>query len=331
MDTPAGGRPEHHSTPCFEVRLFGKFTIKRDNLVVEGLSATKAQEVLSYLLLNRDRPQPREALATTLWRDGPGGESRKALRQALWQIQTALGGSATVAPASVEKRPSGLLDVDADSVRVRAEANVWLDVARFERASNRLQEIPGPRLTAADAQELQDAIELYAGDLLEGWSGDWCIYERERFQITYLAMLDKAMSYFETNRFLEKALHYGQRILRRDRAHERTHRRVMRLHYLAGDRTAALHQFERCAAALREELDVRPSRRTLALYEQIRADRLEPSRPGPLPRPSQPADPAHPLSEVLTHLRELRGVILDLHHLVQRDIDAVEQALNRDQ
>ena len=40
-------------------------------------------------------------------------------------------------------------------------------------------------------------------------------------------------------------LAYGARILHCDRARERTHRRLMRLHFLAGDRTAALRQYPR--------------------------------------------------------------------------------------
>jgi DNA-binding SARP family transcriptional activator len=48
----------------------------------------------------------------------------------------------------------------------------------------------------------------------------------------------------------------------------------MRLYYRAGDRTAALRQFERCITALCEELDVRPGKRTLVLYDQIRKDQM---------------------------------------------------------
>jgi hypothetical protein len=46
----------------------------------------------------------------------------------------------------------------------------------------------------------------------------------------------------------------------------------MRLHYIAGDRTGALRQFERCRDALREELGIAPGERIRLLCEQIRAD-----------------------------------------------------------
>jgi hypothetical protein len=37
-------------------------------------------------------------------------------------------------------------------------------------------------LNEAQAQLLKDAVNLYCGDLLEGWYQDWCLFERERLQ-----------------------------------------------------------------------------------------------------------------------------------------------------
>ena len=49
----------------------------------------------------------------------------------------------------------------------------------------------------------------------------------------------------------------------------------MRLYYRAGDRTTALRQYDRCAAALAKHFNLAPSRDTIDLYHQIRSDRLE--------------------------------------------------------
>src|SRR5438128_1039451 len=58
---------------------------------------------------------------------------------------------------------------------------------------------------------------LYRGDLLEGWYSDWCLYERERLQHMYLAMLDKLMEYSESHQEYETGQTYGMRALRYDR------------------------------------------------------------------------------------------------------------------
>jgi DNA-binding SARP family transcriptional activator len=67
-------------------------------------------------------------------------------------------------------------------------------------------------------------------------------------------------------------LAYGTEILRHDHAYEQTHRQMMRLYAMSGDRTQALHQYQRCVSALRTELDIEPSESTKELYEQIRSD-----------------------------------------------------------
>ncbi len=172
-----------------------------------------------------------------------------------------------------------MLLVEPEWIRLNSEADFWLDIAVLENAFQLVQKVPGHELDTQQAQILQNAVQLYQGPLLEGWYQDWCLYERERLQSMYLAMLDKLMGYCEVRRDYETGLLYGMRIMCYDRARERTHRRLMRLHYLNGDRAAALRQFEQCAAALEEELNVSASKGTVALHEQILADQLEEPRP----------------------------------------------------
>ena len=76
----------------------------------------------------------------------------------------------------------------------------------------------------------------------------------------YMQMLDKLMSYSQEHHEYEAGEGYGSTILRYDRASERTYRRLMYLQYIAGDRTGALRQYERCVIALAEELGVKPEK-----------------------------------------------------------------------
>jgi DNA-binding SARP family transcriptional activator len=103
------------------------------------------------------------------------------------------------------------------------------------------------------------------------------LYERERLRTIYLIMLGKLMAYCEEYQEYESGLTYGHHILCCEPAHERTHRKMMRLYYLSGDRTAALRQYQRCVTTLRRELDVAPTHSTTKLYDQIKLDRLNTS------------------------------------------------------
>ena len=296
-------------------QLFGKFSARRDELALKGLDASKDQELLSYLLLRRDHSHPRETLAGLLWGDSSTNRSKKYLRQSLWHLHAALEAG------TIDRH---VLLVEHDWVQINLQSELSLDVAEFEQAFTTTQGVPGKGLDSPHAQMLKDAVELYKGDLLDGWYQDWCLFERERLQNMYLHMLDKLMSYSQEHKEYETGQGYGSTILRYDRASERTYRRLMHLQYMAGDRTGALRQYERCVAALDEELGVKPERRTKALYENIRADGIEKAASGV----GQPASvPGATLPEVLGRLKKLQMILGAVQKRVQRDIQSVEQGL----
>ncbi|HKE97526.1 MAG TPA: BTAD domain-containing putative transcriptional regulator [Actinomycetes bacterium] len=280
---------------ALEVRLFGKVFVEQDGRPVSSLSA-KALELLCYLLVYRDRAHTREALAGVLWPEASYPLSKKYLRQTLWQLQTTLGsqpgdgdgtrhddgrgnGGAAAGNGNGngngQVAAEGLLLLNPGWVRLNPGAGWWLDVEAFEDAYTRCRDLPGHDLTDAHAQALEEAVVLYQGDLIEAWYHDWCIYERDRLQLTYLAMLEKLMSWCEARGAYARGVAYGQRILRHDPARECTHRQLMRLYHQAGDRTTALRQYERCAAAVAKEFNLEPSEETIWLYRQIRAGHLE--------------------------------------------------------
>ena len=305
------------------IYLFGKFCVRRNEQVLDGFDARKVQELFCYLLLHRDHSLPRETLASLLWPDTTTIQSKKNLRQTLWQLQSALG-------SQNERFKDRILFVEPDWVQLNSGADIWLDVAVFEQAYNLVQKTPGQDLNGSQAQLLQDIVQLYQGPLLECWYQDWCLLERERLQSIYLTILDKLMSYCESHRDYETSLLYGMRIMCYDRARERTHRRMMRLYYFLGDRAEALRQYGRCAAALEEELGVQPSKSTVALHKQIQADQLDEPVPSMALRETDPAlEAATPLlHEVLVHLTYLLDSLSDLQDQVQQSIQQVELALN---
>jgi DNA-binding SARP family transcriptional activator len=303
--------------------MFGRFHVQFGGQVLTGINAYRAQDLFCYLLLCRARPQPREALAGLLWSEVSTAQSRKYLRKALWHLQTVLDSQAGSLGYPV-------LLVDSDWVEINPQADLWIDVAMFEQVYDLVRGVSGEEMAPQTAEHLQRVIDLYRGDLLEGCYHDWCLYERERLQYLYLAMLDKLMAYYETCGEYEAGLTCGVVILRYDRARERTHRRLMRLHCLARDRTAALRQYERCVAALDEELGVGPARHTTELYERIRTDQFA------RPTPSSPSVTAHAgldtlpslLLEAIEHLKQIQGVLADAHHHVQESIQAVELTID---
>jgi DNA-binding SARP family transcriptional activator len=97
-----------------------------------------------------------------------------------------------------------------------------------------------------------------------------------------------------------------------------------------------LRQFEQCAAALEEELGVKPSKGTVTLYEQIQADQLdEPefvvvtSDAVTSNETSDVADTTNtPLLEILGQLTQLQTALSTLQKQVQHSIQKVERTLS---
>ena len=305
----------------FRISLFGRFKIQSDCIdQVVNIENRKVQELFCFLLIHPHRPHTREALGTLLWEGSSTGQMKKYLRQALWQLQTALEPNSK----SSEQR---LLLVEAEWVQINPEANYWLDVSSFEQAFNLIRGQVGRSLSAEQVKIVQEAIDLYEGDLLEGWYQDWCLHERERLQTIYLIMLDKMMDFCQMHHRFEEGWHYGNQILAHDQAREHTHRQLMQLFYQSGDRTGALRQYDRCVSILEKELGVKPSKQTIALYQQVCTDILGDAVPTPVNGTASAQGTNNALNGMLGRLKVLKNVLLQLQDQVDEEIKTVEQVL----
>ena len=304
----------------FKVRLFGKFNVERGAQTIEGFQAHKVQELFSYLLISRKHPQPREVICEALWENQSPSKAKKNLRQALWRLQLALGNAAN------SRKPEIL--ADSDWIQINPSANFWLDVAKFEQIFNAFNDKDSRGLTSMDFNTVRSAVNLYRGDFLEGWYEDWCLFERERFQVMYLTLLDKLVKYCEMRGHYAVGLAYGTDILRHDHAYERTHRQMMRLYCMAGDRTQALHQYQRCVTALHNELDIEPSESTKRLYEEIRSDTFGSSLSSGKETSGESKETAQTLSRMLARLEHFSDELSKIRFRIEQEVAALGNTLS---
>lgn len=300
----------------YQVSLFGKFCARCEDKVMDSLNAFKVQELFCYLLLHLSQPHHREKLAGLLWEEQSAAQSKNYLRRTLWQLQTAL------------KNQHGselLLQVEPDWIRLDHTAQLWVDTAVFELAFMQTNGKPVSALDETAVNALIQAVQLYNGDLLEGWYQNWCLFERERYRQMRLMMLDKLMAYYEDINVYEIAIAYGLEILRCDLARERTHRHLMRLYYLAGDRTGALRQYEHCKAILHEELNVKPAAATDKLRSEIETDQLAPRHLDSSGTSNNPIS----LQNALQQLQRFDSILCQTRQEIQLEIQRVEFTLSK--
>lgn len=220
------------------------------------LPGRHAQALFALLVLAR-RSRSREAIATDLWPDADGA-SAGSLRQALWLVRQGL------IEAGVE--PDRLLDIESDTVGIRMEAQIDLDVTAFERCL----------VDAACGAEA--AVELYHGDLLEGLGHECFAAERERLSDRF----EDALAIVAQQRLAAGdplgAHAAADRLLGRDPLREEAHAVVIAVHGLMGTRSQVVRQYRRLQEVLDRELAERPLPESEAIYRQALARTLERSR-----------------------------------------------------
>src|SRR5207237_595522 len=161
-----------------------------------------------------------------------------------------------------------LLLVEEQQVTFHGAGAYWLDTAEFERNITLARQMneANPDLAAA---ALGQALELYRGELMEGYFAEWCLAERERLHQLYLQSLVHLMVYHGGRREYREAISFAQRILQDDPLREDVQRELMKLFALDLQPAEALLQYRRCADVLRTELGIEPMPETQTLFRHL--------------------------------------------------------------
>ena len=297
--------------------MFGRLGVSDGDQTVHSLGPAKVDELFCYLLVHRDRPCFREALASLLWQDCTTAQSKAYLRRALWQLQAALKEQFSLT--------QDVVDVSGDWIRCDPGEMLWLDVARFDQACRDTRDRAGEVLSEEEASTLDATAALYVGDFLEGSYHEWCLLTREHYRHQYVTLLDKLVEHHSHAGRYEQAVAYAEVGLRFDAARERSHRQLMRLYWMAGDRAAALRQYQLCTETLRAELDVGPSQHTEALYQRIRGgvSRVIPAEPEPPRAPPNEGEAVGP-EGLLARLQGTLALAKEVEDRLRREVRALE-------
>ncbi|HET7462466.1 MAG TPA: BTAD domain-containing putative transcriptional regulator [Longimicrobium sp.] len=260
-----------------------------------------AQALLSYLLLNRHRRHPRDVLATLFWGESREERARACLATALWRLRRALGPAGGTGESWIVVAPSG-------DVTFNGGAPCHVDAAQMEAGVRAALSRPPAALGADETNALEQALELYAGELLEGMYHDWAQRERDRFRNLYHDGAWHLMRALAHRKEWERCAAWGERILRSDPLREDVHRELMRVYATAGRRALSVQQYHRCRDVLRRELGVDPAPETTALLGTLAGP--PPAAAAAPPFPPFPSSTGAPAAET----GDSREALLRLHH-----------------
>ncbi len=252
---------------ALRICLLGVMRITHGERPVESRISRTVKELLAFLTLFRHRIHAREVLAGLFWGDHSDERARSCLSTALWRLRKVLE------PGGVP-RGTYLLTTSTGDIGFNRESEHWLDIEVFESHGRKILAKPCQTLSPGDVKQLEEALSLYKGELLEGFYDEWALRERERLRSLYLHSLAHLLQYYRHCESYEKGLACGHKILDLDPLREEIHREMMRLYYHNGQRALALRHYDNCKEILKKELGVPPMEETQLLRVQIfnRAD-----------------------------------------------------------
>lgn len=265
--------------------LFGPFEGAIEQHAITDFPTDKIRALLAYLAIETDKPHRRAAIATLFWPEYTDGVALRNLRQSLHRLRQTLDG----ADGALSDR---LLTVTRQTITLNSAA-ITLDTAQFER---QLAAVAAHKHGALHECEpclaaLQQTVSLYQGEFLDGFLladaiafSEWQTVRREQFQHQATDALQQLVHAHEARRDYRAMHHAAAHLLRLEPWREEAHRWAMCALALAGQRSDALAQYERCCTVLSAELGVEPTATTTDLYEQIRRNDislsdLQPSTP----------------------------------------------------
>jgi DNA-binding SARP family transcriptional activator len=237
------------------VRLLGRMSVDIGERPVR-LAGRQSQALLALLVLC-PRSRTREAIATDLWPDAATG-STGSLRQALWLVRSAL--------ASAGTDPDRVIDSDADSIGLRSDVCIDHDAAEFEG------------LVRGRPARPEEALQVYRGELAEGFAHECFARDRERLADAYEDALAMAAESRLALGDLDGARAAALELLARDPLREEAHQALIQVYGASGSRSQVLRQFRRLETLLAGEIGEPPLPETVATYHAAMAAAVVRSR-----------------------------------------------------
>ena len=244
------GNPQSEDPDGLRLELLGA---ARLHVAGAGVHALERRDAALLTLLVIEGPTSRAHAAALLWPESDERHANNSLRQRLFRLKRALGRDVIIGDRLLALAPDVSHDLADFAARLALDGS-------------------------AGQGELLGTIDFTdSGDLC-----DWVDAAREQWRATRRQVIAESASRLEAEGRIAPALELAERLVLDDVNAEHAHRRVMRLHYLRGDRAAALGAFERCRAFLKRELRAEPGKETLELAAVVqRSDVLPASAPSP--------------------------------------------------
>lgn len=232
------------------IRLFGPPEFKVNGEPLPRLKTRKSLYILALLTLRHGRDVDRNWLAGTLWPENDEETALTYLRQALTELRRALG-----------EQAGRILSPSQKTLHFDIGDAADVDYFAFEGYLKR-----------GDTASLEKAVALYRGPLLEGWTEEWLLSQREASALSYLNALEAIARHATESGASDEGVRFLRLLVAADPLRESASRSLMQALANTNDFAAVTQVYRELRATLRREVNAEPDAQTQALFAQLRGD-----------------------------------------------------------
>src|SRR6266851_10000373 len=230
------------------------------------LFSTRKELALLIYLAVEGRLHLRKNLSEQFWPEGDAKHGRAALRITLLHLRHLLFEGADVSPVPHLLIQRDTLGLDLTSA-LELDLHILLEAWTSARASTHTSLTMPEEAHRSLLTQLKRPTGLPRGAFLEGFSlrdapafDDWVRFQREYWHLRTSEVFDRLSQMQVEAGELTPAIETVSRWLVLAPLQEDAYRRLMRLHFAAGDRAAALRAYDTCRAMLATGMQTEPEK-----------------------------------------------------------------------
>ncbi|MFC1875641.1 tetratricopeptide repeat protein, partial [Chloroflexota bacterium] len=239
--------------PDIEVRALGEVKVITYGLISEAQwRSNKAKELFLYLLYTK-KGCTSEQIATTLWPDLSPAKAIGNFHVNLYRARRAV-------------LPS-LFNLEDGKYKISRDLTIWFDVAEFE---NKLQIAFNPQCeNELKIASMEQAIELYRGDFMDGFFSEWVYGYRRELEDRYIGALSALAKIKSGNGEYDSSIDLMLKAIKVNQFNEEAYCKIIEWQMIKGDRTSAITTYHRYLDQIVREMDISPSPKMQSLHQRV--------------------------------------------------------------
>ena len=235
------------------IRTFGSIEVIVNNSALK-IADWKTQTSRDLFLLFLAYPEglTKEEVGVIFWPDASTSELKLRFKNAIYRMRHAIG--------------SDVVNFQDNYYLFNRMVDYEYDVQNFIAA---IKKASVKKNVNQKIEVYKIAVSLYKGTYLPRLDKTWVVADREKYLKMYIKAAEELALLYMNNKEFETSLETSQSALEFDPYYEPLHRMCMKVYAALGNKSAILHQFNKCRTILLKEIGTEPSDQTIALYESL--------------------------------------------------------------